>query len=457
MKASVKFKLLAMLLVGLLTSSLAYALFYHSNNQFIENIAKRSLNNPLKLTQQELSWYLKQDKAKQLSWAQNLLTALNNQNHHWTDLATAQLPQSLILHWANFNHIPSQFYLAQLSKNQYYKVYWLKKIASGVDKPDEASKANIQLAKHYENTSTKAAKLNYQQALALNNINAYRFEYAKFLIKQGYPKSEWNTLIEHNQAALSFTQNDLFYYFNSLGEVINAEFSTDIQCARPIQLITSNYSQLNKLKITLGTLLDLNFFRESGFCIIAEHWSNQLSDKQLQNAESLDFTQQYWLIELSGLTRAYRQGNRIYLPSSFNSQVMGHELAHWLGFEDEYQLNQAKAQQRCFIAKNEVGNVLAQNLIIFQMDYYFKHKSDLLNWMRTNIPWFNYIKNPQDWIIQTKQGFKLKLAEKEQGIGFYPAHTCNEMGVISVKPVFKATFMQNHAFYIPKLYKKIIL
>ncbi|GEM_PF-3317870 len=422
---------------------------------YIKRIAQNVEPEMLALRPNELNWYQNLNQKQQRQWAKKLLNALPNES--WTDLSVETYPISLFKHFANLNHAYSQWLLANRTDNRFYKQYWLKKAAQQNKNRQVASQANWLLAKLLEAESATKAEYRYQQALSLSNQNRIRLDYAQFLIKQGRERLEWNHLLKQNPAANDFYHNDLTYYRESWSEVKLALINKRPSCARPVQLIANNYQQLIQQKLAFETLLKVKFFSLADFCIAGMHWHKnaaQLFNPMGQDDEAIQ--SYHWLVIKPELKRAYRQGPVIYTGEAINTQVLGHELAHWLGFEDEYQLSIAKAKQRCLPEASKFYKVLGNNVVALVPDYHFKSKQQYDLWLQETIPWSDFIDDPESWLIKTQDGYQIRIADQDEGTGFYLGNTCKNIDLITLKSVYKDTFMQNHAYHIPKLYRKIL-
>lgn len=460
----IKAKLAVPIIIGL-ASILAGSTYWYFNSGFhlyLEQIATRASNGQLTLTEAEIDWYQALSPNAQHNFHQQL-----KQKTHWQTVTKLSIPQTMAKDWANQNHLMSQWYLATQSTSEFERRYWLKILANNQHETHFAAKASFELAQLSQQDSPLVADTWYQKTLSLNqpvsllNQKA-KFEYAKFLIKQGKPEPQWAYLINSNPVAQDYIQTELAtfkYDFNQVLQALNLKIHQAdhalAQCRKPIQLLASNYQQLQIIRHSLQALLKLDFFIDSGFCISGQYWSKNIP-KQTPEINNKLLQTTYWLIESPQLARAYRQGQFIFMPGQLNTQVMGHELAHWLGFEDEYALNLEKANQRCALTDTQYGKQLGLNLIVIKADYYFNQKTELLNWMEKHVPWYDFIQDLEPWISKEKLGFTINFNNLGQGVGFYQTQTCEQLDLISLKPINNNTFMQNHEYYIPNLYKKMI-
>lgn len=109
----------------------------------------------------------------------------------------------------------------------------------------------------------------------------------------------------------------------------------------------------------------------------------------------------------------------MYLDVGDTYSVFAHELAHFVGFVDEYPLTTGLAKEYC--ARKSAPNLVFNGSITYA---------------------------PQE-NIEIWESF-------EYPISLYPARTCNNVGEQSYKPSRRTTFMENHdAKYIPPLYLNI--
>ncbi|MDC8830924.1 tetratricopeptide repeat protein [Alteromonas gilva] len=109
----------------------------------------------------------------------------------------------------------------------------------------------------------------------------------------------------------------------------------------------------------------------------------------------------------------------MYLDVGDTYSVFVHELAHFVGFVDEYPLTRELAREYC-------QRKTAPNLVFLGQITYAP---------LSNIDFWETFEYP---------------------VSLYPSRTCNNIGVKSYKPSERITFMENHdAHYIPPLYLSI--
>ncbi|GGF56279.1 sel1 repeat family protein [Alteromonas lipolytica] len=109
----------------------------------------------------------------------------------------------------------------------------------------------------------------------------------------------------------------------------------------------------------------------------------------------------------------------MYLDVGDTYSVFVHELAHFVGFVDEYPLTRSFAKEYC--ARKSAPNLVFLGAITYAP--------------LANIEYWQSIEFP---------------------VTLYPARTCNNIGVESYKPSDRITFMENHdARYIPPIYLNI--
>jgi len=109
----------------------------------------------------------------------------------------------------------------------------------------------------------------------------------------------------------------------------------------------------------------------------------------------------------------------MYLDVGDTYSVFVHELAHFVGFVDEYPLTRSFAKEYC--ARKSAPN------LVFLGALTYAPLSNIEYWQSIEFP-----------------------------VTLYPSRTCNNIGVASFKPSDRITFMENHdAKYIPPIYLSI--
>ena len=148
-----------------------------------------------------------------------------------------------------------------------------------------------------------------------------------------------------------------------------------------------------------------------------------------------------------------------YIDELDNVDVFTHELAHLLGFIDEYELPNNHT-----VCQNSQDKPFSHNIAVLP-EYYEGEKLIVLQQILKQIPWAKYI-NSETPIIQ-RVGKKWKVGtpnsystfaehDGENKItGLYKANTCNKESIVAFKPLNIMTQLHYYEEEFPELYSKI--
>lgn len=129
---------------------------------------------------------------------------------------------------------------------------------------------------------------------------------------------------------------------------------------------------------------------------------------------------------------------QIVLPLNANLTVFAHEIAHWLGFADEYQMSPSLAKNYCQ-GRYEHPSL---NVVLTRSKQLSAQELEQL-WQR--LPWREAI---ADWRLlgqQQADGKWLLGSASSTEVGLFTSQTCAGVaGVYSWKPVAKLTAMEYH-------------
>lgn len=143
----------------------------------------------------------------------------------------------------------------------------------------------------------------------------------------------------------------------------------------------------------------------------------------------------------------------LYLDSKDTDEVFFHEIAHLLGFIDEYPLS--KNHQRCLSAQSEM---FAHNIAVLPR-LYQGTQQQVRNEILAQLPWRKYIKPSTKIMTKTNNGWLLgtnALNNKNQAVGVYFSETCSEMNFVSVKPLKQRTALRYFEEVFPPLYLELL-
>jgi len=141
----------------------------------------------------------------------------------------------------------------------------------------------------------------------------------------------------------------------------------------------------------------------------------------------------------------------LYIDSHDNVEVFFHELAHLLGFIDEYAL--PKNHSRCSAVQN---STFSHNIAV--LPRFYKGTRDIVRQqILKEIPWAKYIANNTPIVSETEQGWRLgTISDRDETIGVFAAETCSEQLYVAVKPLNKRTAMRYYEEVFPALYHQLL-
>lgn len=137
----------------------------------------------------------------------------------------------------------------------------------------------------------------------------------------------------------------------------------------------------------------------------------------------------------------------MYLDRSDTHQVLAHELAHFIGFIDEYAVREN--HELCLKAPNSPGN----NIVVFSEDASNLSREELLQ----HIPWAPFI-SAETPLWQDENGRrKLGTPKVYAGnVGLYVSETCQRSQFIAYKPVRELGMMRYFEQPMPDFYLRLL-
>ena len=142
----------------------------------------------------------------------------------------------------------------------------------------------------------------------------------------------------------------------------------------------------------------------------------------------------------------------MYIDQQDNIDVLAHELAHFVGFVDEYPL--PSEHQKCHINQ---ARPFSHNLVTLN-EHYKGKKTELRKTILAQIPWASLIKDStpiltevgQRWQLATPKGF-------ENDVGVFSAHSCDKnANVQAFKPYYQRTQLEYFELDFPQAYVDIM-
>lgn len=147
------------------------------------------------------------------------------------------------------------------------------------------------------------------------------------------------------------------------------------------------------------------------------------------------------------IERAQAKGQQITIAANAKVDLLAHELAHLAGLADEYAMRKPLAEQYC------AGRYRHPSLNVVVTSSQVLSSAELKA-LWQHLPWRDRV---SDWRMlgqPARNGWQLGSAE---GIGLYPAKTCEETPYYAWKPVAETTAMQHFDIPVwPQLYLELM-
>lgn len=340
-----------------------------------------------------------------------------------------------------------------IAQRAYHKAeFWLDKPAQ-FDHASAALLAQVYQAQNRLNSAIHS----YQHALQLipsvqrqnPRYSDFYSQMLNFYTKIQVDEKNWLPLLEYplNESGLKIKTLYAESYIRAIENPSPALPLDSFSCSKPVVLNAPTPQALMQLTKQFKQVVAADLF--ANFCLGERRWFNAQEPPVQANKQNKNL----FMIHVGAYPRAYRQGPHIYISATSGTAVLQHEMAHWLGFEDEYELSERASQERCHIGSYEAIKRLGQNVILVNSRYRFKNKHVLLGQLKTHVPWYSFINRIDDWVQQDANGYYLKTNKNARGVGFYPAMTCHKVPSLrTFVPIPNKNFMFNHEFKIPLFY-----
>jgi TPR repeat protein len=400
--------------------------------------------------QEDLFWLQKaaslNDLQAQLALAD--LTTGDDQTYWWQQAA-------------NNGHGASQFELSFLVDSTEERIRYLEQAAFNQHAP-----AIIALSKYYYEREDASKALRWLEKAAEFD-QASTFKLARMLWKQGFEEKAQVAFIK--AAKLNSLANN---YADVLREVRRQKISalvddavhSQMHCAQQLQFVATSLDSAVQAK-TFKTMYE-NDKRliDLPICIGPIIWlaENELRCELLNNRKKCDFSEVAKNTFMPSYThlvlfldegKAYVHDGAMYLDEADTYSVFVHELAHFVGFVDEYPVSVGLAEQYCY--QTNAPNLLLAGEAGIEQQASFQR-------------WQTYHKQLMmgDAVLDfqnegsTEGGLSDSLFDQERSIQAQlpsltvsASRTCSSLGIKTYKPTSKLTFMEYHdTQYIPPIY-----
>jgi len=142
----------------------------------------------------------------------------------------------------------------------------------------------------------------------------------------------------------------------------------------------------------------------------------------------------------------------LYLDANDTAKVFFHELAHLLGFVDEYPL--PTTHFRCL---KRQGSAFSHNIAVLPRIYQGPREA-VRRRILAQLPWSKYISSTTPLVSKTAQGWELgTIGGSDDTVGGFIAETCSGPNFVAVKPLNQRTAMRYFEEAFPTLYMQLLL
>lgn len=361
------------------------------------------------------------------------------------------------IHWlkqaASNGHAHSQYLLSLRADSNQQKIHYLEQAGNNGHRL-----SIILLSRYYYDLGDAVNALKWLRlASKVDDSNIFRI--GKMLWQQG----------NYEQATMAFKNASHNHSIaNTYSDAIkNTQRQPLSKLAQKLQGLNENCAQqLQFVATSLDSLVQAISFRKQfkqdrqlsqlPICINKVVWldENELSCEKMSERKVCDltelasqsFTPSYThLVLFLDEGKGYVQNGVMYLDEADAYTVFVHELAHFVGFVDEYSVPSTLASQYCF-------NSSAPNLLVSESKE-LQNEEIYLQWQIYNQRLRVEEGRSTGSENATNDDDSNTKIYKYDSVDLSPSLTCASLGKNSYKPSSKFTFMQYHdSGYIPSLY-----
>ncbi|MGB3726177.1 MAG: hypothetical protein WA981_10460 [Glaciecola sp.] len=343
---------------------------------------------------------------------------------------------------ARLQHAPSQFELALVEVDPQKRLGYLSQSAELDHQP-----AIIAFAKYwYDSGSVDKAITWLKKAANVDALSAFKLARLLWQQQQYVQASEYfeqaaQTLPEAKRY-LTTIKNKPSTEILALSNPLNVTLKA--QCAQQLQFVATSLNSAVQAQAFAERFKNDERFSDVNICLNPITWftADALHCEQYQFRQQCDFTSlatttfepnYTHLVLFLPTGTAYVHKGIMYLDQADTYSVFVHELAHLVGFVDEYAVGSELASQYCYEGE-------APNLV--------------LDDNRATSPQY------QQWLAfnqaQSLQGMSNDTSPYDStvhSLQVAPSRTCNKLNIKTLKPASKITFLEHHdTEYIPPLY-----
>jgi hypothetical protein len=238
-----------------------------------------------------------------------------------------------------------------------------------------------------------------------------------------------------------------------------------VKCENSVQLVATNFANLEKLETLIAGVE--NHPLSSTFCFNTPRYIpiTQLECETISNTPIV-CNELMWAditpsIETRYIGLMVDQGGAnvnqgiLYIDKGDDGDVFTHELAHLVGFVDEYEL--PESHRICQSAQTEM---FSHNIVVLPK-FYEGSKKEVLTQVLQQIPWADNISTTTPIIYKMDNRWKLgtqlsSMSDNAQTVGLFPVDTCTSREFASFKPVHQVTQLNYYEEKFPDFYTQRI-
>lgn len=393
--------------------------------------------------------------------------------HQLVEIAFIEKDQYWLKQAASINNLAAQLHLAELANNQQEKLYWWQQAALNQHSP---SLFELSLVEKNPNVRidylSQAANAHYPPAVIALSKYWYDLgnqEQALIWLKQAtkYDKHSefllarllWNSG-QLQQAKVHFTNAaSTVEQAKEYARVVDSMQQQEInalssqqqvftpQCAQQLQFVATSLDSAVQASRFKQTFSKDARFSKLPICINSIIWlkPNELNCQLVEHRQRCDFNavvsktfapNYTHLVLFLPSGTAYVQHGLMHLDQADTYSVFVHELAHFVGFLDEYAILPQLAKQYCY-------HTNAPNLLLGEEIY---QSPTFANWQ-------NYASMlPHNEGLEEQRVPSPELTA-QSGLALSESRTCAKLGIKAYKPSNSITFLEHHdTEHIPPIY-----
>ena len=376
---------------------------------------------------------------------------LSNKDKKWLNIA-----KSFAKTDGNVAFILAKYYLEN-QRNEEAKLWFSQAIRL------KHHKARLHLAKIYlENSKNKQAKALLQPIE--NDILALQL-LMKLAIREGDSTliARYNRLFKQQNLVNHSTQKNLYQKLEKYSVINNVNINLGKTCAVTIAPFATNLKNLDYL-VRLTSSPKLAAFLPYLCFTPVRYISKQMLNCDHDEDEAIRCDESIWYKKLDEISLKPRylailvdkgganvNSGILYLDANDTEKVFLHELAHLLGFIDEYPL--PIKHLRCL---GKQTSMFSHNIAVLPRVYHGSQQFVRAK-ILAQLPWAKYIANTTPLTTKTEKGWVIGTTGGTlDTVGAFIAESCNGSNLVSVKPVNHTTAMRYFEETIPALYLQLL-